>query len=440
MQTLSILSALLVARPGAALPAPDVAIVGARVEIGDGRVVENGTVVVRGDKILSVGTDPAPSGATVIDGKGLVVYPGFIDAYSTSGLKLPDALPNGPNPPDTLNTAPATMWHNNRKNIRADVSAAKSLDMKGPFKDQHAQGITSVLVSGGNGLLAGTSALIDLAEAPKVVVAEAASELVLPRGAARRPGEDVHGDMAGAQRPQQPTQPQGYSYPGTMFGFYALIRQTLADAKYHAAQDKPKTDPTYEGLKPLVTGRVPALFTATQARDVARAARIADEFGFKFIINGTYDTYRMIDLLKTRNVPVVLSVESPLEPRRTASTEPDSMPQRVVDDRYADYKERLLNAKALNDAGIVLAFKNTGTDGYLAGIRKMIANGLPREAALKAMTLNAATIYGAADRLGTVAPGKIANLVLMTGDFADEKSKVQSVLVEGTRFETEKAK
>ena len=83
---------------------------------GDGRVVENGTVVVHNDKILSVGTGGAPAGATVIDGKGLTVYPGFIDAYSTSGLKLPDALPNGPNPPDTLNTAPATMWKGNRKN------------------------------------------------------------------------------------------------------------------------------------------------------------------------------------------------------------------------------------------------------------------------------------------------------------------------------------
>ena len=433
MQPITLLLSTLLA--GGNLPAPDVAIVGARVEIGDGRVVENGTVVVRGDKILSVGTGAAPSGATVIDGKGLTVYPGFIDAYSNSGLKLPDPLPNGPNPPDTLNTAPATMWKGNRKNIRADVSAAKSLDMKGPFKEQHAQGITSVLVSGGNGSLAGTAALIDLADVAKVVNAEAASEFVLPRGGGGGGAHDDDEEMAGAQAPTT-----DYAYPGTPFGIFGLMRQTLADAKRYAGQDKPKADATYEGLRPLVTGRIPGLFTVGQAREVARAARISDEFGFNFIVNGAPDAYRMVDLLKARGAPVVLSLDLPSEPRRTVVDEPDATPLRVLEDRYETHKERLGNARVLNAAGVVIAFRGGGSDGYLAGVRKMIANGLPREAALKAMTLNAATIYGAADRLGTVAPGKTANLVLMTGDFADGKSKVQSVLVQGARFEMEKAK
>lgn len=436
MQPITLLLSTLLAAGGSP-QAPDLAIVGARVEIGDGRVVENGTIVVRGDRILSVGSGPAPSGATILDGKGLTVYPGFIDAYSTTGLKLPEAPPNGPNPPDTLNTAPASMWHGNRKNIRADVRAANSLDLKGPFTERYAQGVTSVLLSGGTGTLAGTAALVDLAATPKVVNSEAASEIQWRSGGGRGGGEDE--DMAGAQRPQPPAQPQGYAYPGTLFGIFGLMRQTLYDAKAYAATTPAKADPTYEGLKPLVTGRIPGLFTVTQSRDITRAAHLADEFGFRMIVNGATDAYRAIDVLKAHRAPVVLSLEASTEPRRTVSTEPDSTPQRVLDDRYATYQERLLNAKALNAAGIVIAFRG-GSDGYLTGVRRMIAAGLPREAALRAMTLDAATIYGAADRLGSIEPGKIANLVLMTGDFADAKSTVKTTLVEGTRFDTEKAK
>ena len=426
---------------GGTPPAPDVAIVGARIEIGDGRVVERGTIVVHGDKILSVGAGPAPAGATVVDGNGLTVYPGFIDAYSTSGLKLPEPIPSGKDVPDTVNTAPATMWHQNRKNIRADVRAADCLDLKGPFTERYAQGVTSVLLSGGNGSLAGTAALVDLADAPKVVNAEAAGEIVLRGGGGRGGGGADTADMAGGQgrRPQADDGAPTYAYPGTLFGIYGLMRQTLADAKGYAAQDKPKADPTYEGLKPLVTGQMPCLFTLTNARDIARAGHVADEFGLRMIVNGGTDGYRMIDVLKAHGASVVLSLDQAAEPRRTPSTEADSIPQRVLDDRYATYQERLGNAKALDAAGIVLAFRS-GSDGYLAGVRKMIANGLPRAAALRAMTVNPAAMFGAADRLGTIEAGKTANLVIMTGDFADAKSKVQSVLVEGARFETEKSK
>lgn len=437
MQTITLLLSTLLATGGARFE-PDFAIIGARIEIGDGRVVENGTIVVRGDKILTVGSGPAPSGATVIDGKGLTVYPGFIDAYSTSGLKLPEPLASGPNPPDTMNTAPATMWRENRKNIRADIRAADCLDLKGPFTDRYAQGVTTVLLSSGNGTLGGTAALVDLAASPRVVNAEAAGEISWRSGGFRG-GMHDDDDLAGGQRPPQTQQPQGYAYPGTLFGVFGLMRQTLYDAKWYAAQSTPKADPTYEGLKPLVTGKMPGLFTVTNARDIARAAHISDEFGFRMIVNGPTDAYRMIDVLKSRRAGVVLPLEPPTEPRRTMANDPDATPQRVLDDRYAAYKERLGNARTLDAAGVPVAFRG-GSEGYLEGVRKMIANGMPRAAALRAATISPATMFGVSDRLGTVEAGKTANLILMTGDFADAKSKVVIALVEGARFDMEKGK
>jgi imidazolonepropionase-like amidohydrolase len=433
MQTFSlILSTILAVGANAETQDATTAIVGARLEIGDGRVVENGTLVMRGDRIVSVGTEPAPQGAAVIDGKGLTVYPGFIDSYSTSDLKLPEPLASGKDLPDTLNTAPATMWHENRKNIRADLRAATLIDPAASFTDRTAQGITTVLFSGGSGSIAGTAALIDLTTKPTPVVAEAAEEFVF-RGGGRFGGMRAEEeDMAGAQRPQTPasTTPT-YAYPGTLFGIFALTRQTLWDARAYAAQEKPKADPTYEGLKPLVTGKMPAMFTLNTAREIARAGHLADEFGFGMVVNGAPDAYRMIDTLKAHRAPVILSLEVPDAPRRTPSSPDDAVPTRVLEDRYTQFQERMQNPRLLDAAGVTILFRK-GSDDYLTGVRKLVkASGLPRTAALKAMTINPARTFGASERLGTLEAGKTANLVIMTGDFLDEKAKVQTTVVEG---------
>ena len=437
MQPLTLILSLLVAGRSPALQGAETAIVGAKIETGDGRVVPNGTLVVRGDKIVLLGEGlAAPAGAKVVDGRGLVVYPGFFDAYSTSNLKLPEPLPSGALQPDTTNTAPATMWHENRKNIRADVSAEKALDTKASFADRTAQGITTVLFSGGSGSIAGTAALFDLSAEPKVVVPQAAEEFVF-RGGGRFGGMRDE-EMAGAQRPAAPTAPTGYAYPGTLFGITALTRQTLWDAKAYAQEAKPKADPTYEGLRPLVTGRMPALFTLNTAREIARAGHLADEFGFRMIVNGVPDAYRMIETLKAHDAPVIVSLEVPDAPRRTATTDEDAVPTRVLEDRYQQYKERMANAKRLDDAGVTILFKK-GSDDYLVGVRKLVAaSGLSRDAALRAMTVNPARAFGLSDGTGTLAVGKTANLVLMTGDFLDAKAKVQSTFVRGIATEPKK--
>src|SRR5476651_1031901 len=112
LQSLALLGLL---ASGAFAQTKDIAIVGAKIEIGDGKVIPVGTIVIHDGKITAVGENVmAPAGADTVDGKGLVIYPGFIDAYCTQGLKLPD-VPSSGTPPDTRNTAPATMWHNNHR-------------------------------------------------------------------------------------------------------------------------------------------------------------------------------------------------------------------------------------------------------------------------------------------------------------------------------------
>jgi hypothetical protein len=206
---------------GAHAQSKDLVISGARIEIGDGKVIASGTVVVHDGKIAAVGENvTAPEGAEVVDGRGMVLYPGFIDAYSTSGLNLPSA-PSSDRAPESRTTAPSSMWHGNRKGIRSDILCYKALQLRGTVKDDYNAGITTALLSPGSGPVAGISTIIDFtpagssagdkaAGAGTVIVPQAAAELSFRNGGGG-------GGFGG-----------GGSYPGTLFGRSILCRARRA--------------------------------------------------------------------------------------------------------------------------------------------------------------------------------------------------------------------
>ncbi len=403
--------------------ADDVAITGARIEIGNGSVIAAGTVVIHDGLFVAVGENVAPPpGAQIIDGKGLVVYPGFIDAYTTSGLKLPSA-PTSERAPDSRNTAPATMWHGNRKGIRSDILCAKALDLKSLVQSNYKAGVTTALLSPGSGPVAGISTIVDYTETGTVVTPQAAAELSFRNGGS------------------------GAGYPGTLFGVIALLRQTLADAQYYAAQEAPKKDDALENLRPLITGKLPALFSADSAREIVRATRVADEFSLRLLILGGREAYRDLDLLKSKNLPVLVTLDIGDDPTKPTSTpptpNPDGPPKAVLDERHDTWLDHSLNIKKLSDAGVPFAFTSVGLsagiDGYLKAIRTIIGTGVPRDVALKAVTSESALLLGISEKVGTIEPGKIANLAVFNGDFADAKSEVQFVLVEGKKVDIKKA-
>ena len=396
----------------------DVVIRNAHIDVGDGTVISVGSIVIHDGKISAVGDNlEVPADAQFIDGKGWYVYPGFIDAYSTQGLKLPDAPAPG-TPPDNRTTAPASMWHANKKGIRTDIIASKCLDLADRLKDSYGMGVTTALLTSGSGSIRGTAAVVDLTSSGNVLVPNAGEEIALKGG--------FGGGGAGG-------------YPGTLFGVTALVRQVLADAQTYSSSEPAKKDSGLDNLKPLVTGQVPALFVADTAREIVRASRIADEFNVKMIVSGGREAYRELELLKSKSIPVILSVDVSDAPSVKPETGADSTPTAVLEDRYQIWLEKSKNPKALVDAGIPIAFSvGSGFGDYLSGVRKLVAQGLPKEAALKAMTSGAATILGVSDKVGTIAAGKLANLVILNGDFIDSKSAVQTVFVEGKRIDVKK--
>ena len=403
----------------ASAQAGDFAISGATVFTGNGQRIENATVVVKNGKIDSVSSNAAPAGLTVIDAKGKTLYPGFIDAYSTRLTKTaPDPKVEGK--PDLNVTAPPYMWIGNRKGVFSDFGAADNLEFE---KDQSAweNGITTALLVPNKGCIRGTSAVVNL----------------LPSTEKSRVLDNAYGYGLSFRNGS------GEGYPSNILGVVALLRQVLADAKSLAEGSelaKPNEKPTWlkslQDLQPLVTGKKPGIFEVNMDREIDRSIQIGQEFGFPIIVAGGRDAYKMTATLKSKNIPVLYALDNLIEPSVEAdkATVPiaDQTPLEYKKERHDRWEEQMGGLVSLSKSGVRFAFSSGGTIGsYLENVRKFVKYGLGKDAALKAMSADAAEILGVKDQMGTIEVGKQANLVLMSGEFTEDTSKVERVWVTG---------
>ena len=419
MRTYLLAFASLLTTQAALAQSGDFAITGAKVVVGDGQVLEGMTVFVKNGKIEAVTNAIVASGPNVIDAKGKILYPGFIDAYSTRLTKTaPDAKVEGK--PDINFSAPPYMWIGNRKGIFSDFGAADNLDFE---KDSasYENGITTVLIAPSKGCVRGSCAVVNL----------------LPSTDKSRVLNNQYGYGLGFRNGG------GEGYPSNILGVLALMRQVLADAKSLAdgvELTKEKTKPTWmkslEDLKPLVTGIRPGIFEANLDREIERSLRFGTEFNFPVMIAGGRDAYKMTSQLMSSKSSVLYSVDTLIEP----SVEPDKATVPVADQTPVEYKkerhdrweEQMNGISTLSKSGVKFALSAGASPGaFLENVRGLIKFGLDKDAALRAMTSNAADILGLRDKLGTIEMGKQANLVLMSGDFADKASKVERVWITG---------
>jgi imidazolonepropionase-like amidohydrolase len=446
--------------------APSVfAIVGAKIEIGDGRIIEKGTVVLRDGLIAAVGADvKAPPDAEIIKGDGLVIYPGFVDAYSARGLKLPEAQADQDVKPDTDDTAPAFMREANRKGVRPELRAVDHLELTDPVLNSARRvGFTTAHLAPAGGIINGVTGVVNLSGLPKrnaVVKGDIALDCGWRAGGA--PG----GPGAGP--------PGGSGYPGSLMGVIAHFRQTMLDAQHfrltRTAFEKrggprPPADNTLTALLPVLDRAQPVLFDADTENQVHRAIKLADEFHLRLMVNGGAEAWKMTDTLKKRNIPVLLSLsfgpEPGARPQRPDTPRPDrddrpsepadpslredenrDVPPAALEERKGRWSERVACAGALHKAGIPFAFSTKGlrdVNEFLPNLRRAIKAGLPREAALQSLTLNAARILGLEKQLGTVEAGKIAALTIMNGDFAEERTRARYLFIDGVKFDLERA-
>ena len=243
-------------------------------------------------------------------------------------------------------------------------------------------------------------------------------------------------------------------YPRVLMGSIAHLRQAMLDADHLKELDafvqkhggpQPPFDPALRALQAAKSKKLAVWWEANSRDEIHRALDLAEEFGTSVVIVGGREAAKAADRLKAYKVPVVLRLNVPEEPRvptepeyrKKAAAERDE-PLRVLAHRKAKWKEQLATAAALAKEGIPFAFATDGVtrlEDVPANLRKVLGEGLKPDDALAALTTHAAAIAGVERRLGTLEPGKLGHVIVMTAPFNEERAKVRYVLIDGLKFE-----
>jgi Amidohydrolase family len=407
----------------------------ARIVRVSGPVIEHGTVVVRDGLIEAVGENiTPPADAWAIDCKGLTVYPGLIDALSTWGLTNSPSTPAGGggrggattgSAPFAITVTPPATPARGPEDRPSNTSYLKAADQLYPndraIETFRNGGFTTAVTFPRGNIFSGQGSVIDLAgqRSGEMVVADSVGQYVTLGGGGGRGGFR--------------------SYPGSLMGVMAYIRQIYLDAdhykvaksiyeKHPQGLPRPAYDRTLEGV--LASPRV--LIPAGRDVEFERMLAFTKELKVNAILYGGSEAWRAADLLKASGTPVLVGLKYP-----TKATDGD--PEMEEPLRVLEMREKSpTSAGALAKAGVKFAFYSDGLASPReidTAVRKAIDAGLDPMAAVRAMTLSAAEIYGVADRLGSIDKGKIANLVVTDGDLFAAQTKVKYVFVDGGKFE-----
>lgn len=383
------------------------AIVNARIVTVSGATIENGTVLIQDGKISAVGAGVSvPSGAERIDGKGLTVYPGMIDAGTALGLA---EIPLGANA--TMDVAETGDNNANAKAITGINPHSSHVNVT------RVNGITTVLSMPSGGTIAGQAAVINLwgaTQADMAVVPAFGLVINFPRVSTFGGFGQQQLDFNEAIR-QRDRRLEDLKKAFKDAENYAKVKEAYAADKNLPA---PKTDLRLDAMIPYVRGARPVIFTAERERDIRAIAKFVEENKVKGIIVGGQEAWKAADVLAKNNIAVIY-------------TNIYNLP--VRDDDAYDYLFE--TPSKLQKAGVKFAV-STGDAGaevrdlpYHAGLAS--AYGLPKEEALKAVTLYPAQILGVADKLGSIEVGKTANIVVTDGDLLEPRTNVRYLFING---------
>jgi imidazolonepropionase-like amidohydrolase len=393
------------------------AIVGGTVHPVSGPPIPGGTVVLEGDKITAVGRRvPIPAGAYVVRAKGLHVYPGLIDAGSSLGL-------------DEIAAVAATEDATESGTFEPDLRALTAVNAASEhFAITRADGITVALTrpSAGGGfrgpgtVIAGQGAVIALdgwTPEQMRLVSPASLHIAFPESSARgRSGRRaVSPDALQRQAQLQKEQVRKLRELFEAAGRYVAVRA--------AGGDRFVADPEMEALASYLGGKLPVVFAVSTERGIRDAVAFAGEMKLKAVIETGPEALKVADLLAQKKIPVIYRL--PMQNSIDSSAPPHE---------YDPYDSVFAAPGLLHRAGVKICFasndaavaKNLPSQ---AGITRGF--GLPEDAALEALTVDAATILGVADRVGSLQPGRLANVIVTDGDPLEITTHLHALFIAG---------
>ncbi len=403
---------------------PTYAIVNCKIIPVTGSPIEKGIIIIRDGLIESLGPQgkiSIPEDAEIIKAEGLFAYPGLIDAHTNLFLELPKEEPRRPG---TTRTAAAEP-RQKEKAQHPDLMALKLLKpKKTAVAGLHKIGITTVLVAPERGIYAGQSVLLN-------VNGDKAEPMVIKSPVA------LHVNFTTARG----------TYPSSLMGTMAFLRQSFLDTEHYSSHKyqftkssrglkRPEYNPFLEALSPYVVKKSPIFFNCANLEDIKRALRLIKEFKLNGFLTGVNEAWRVADLLiKNAKVPLLVSLN--FKPPMTSIyvNQGEELKKKAEEEIYP------ANAANLHKKRLTFALTSQGLkkpSDISKNVQKAIKAGLSKEEALKAMTIIPAKFLGVSSFLGSLEPGKIANIVLTSGEIFDEKTMVKRVFVDGISFEIKK--
>jgi imidazolonepropionase-like amidohydrolase len=377
------------------LNAQTIAIEGGTVYPVSGPRIENGTVLIKDGRILQVGTGvTVPADATVIDAKGKWVTPGLFHAWTDLGL-------------NEVGSVPQTSEDTKSGDINAAFNVAEGINPQSVFIPvARTDGVTTAVSGPEGGLVAGQALLLDLSgDRIEDLISQNPVAMVV----------DLSSESKGAGG-------------GSKAGVYQRLRQLFKDAdeyrkrtpdyKKNQMQELSAPAADLEALQPVLDGRIPLYTIANRQSDIESALRLANEYHLKLVIRGGTEAWKVAKPLAAANVPVVLNPLSDVP-------------------NFDGMAPRLDNATILREAGVPVVLIEPDRGNYRnlrfsAG--NAVRNGMKWDDALRAITLEPAKAMGVDGRYGSLEAGKVADVVVWSGDPLDFASAVEHTYIKGVEI------
>ncbi len=376
---------------------------GGTVVTGTGERLANTNVLIRNGRIEAMGASANASDAKVINAAGKFVYPGMIDTYTPIGL-----VEIGGFQTMTMRTEIG--------DFNPHIRAVAALNVESEFLGvTRMNGVTSVITAPAGGIISGQAALINTAgwTWEDLTVKQPAAMIINMPGSGGG-GRGGGGGGGGGRGAAAGAAPAGAS-PATEF---QVLMNAAERYNVQRSNGAAKIDLVLEAMRPLIRREVPAIIAASSEQQIRQAIELGDTYNIRVIIQGGAQAWRVRTLLAQKNVPVLLSsIQS-----SPGATSP--------------YDEIYAQPGLLNEAGVKFAFSTGGGSNSRhvpLHAALAVAYGLPLDAALKALTIWPAEIFGADKEIGSVAAGKMANLMVTTGDPLDLRTQITDIFIKGRR-------
>jgi imidazolonepropionase-like amidohydrolase len=372
--------------------------------------IENGCLLIKNGKIAAIRKEiEVPPEAKIIDASGKFVYPGFIDGFSHLGLIEISAIPSTVDVQELgkFNPELKVAWAINPHSVH--------------FATSRVNGTTTALIAPRGGLFPGLSALIKMNgwTFPEMVIKEVATSII--------------------NFPVVPTRTHRGRIPESEKEKEKAISKLMEELKKHLKEARrylelkeiaesnpeispPKTNLKYEALIPVLKGELPVIITVNKAKDIERAIKFVKEEKLKAIFRGCLQGFRVADKIKEANIPVII------DSLYTNPAEPED-----------GYDAPFRNVRELAEAGILFCFSSGRNPAIAKDLTyhaaRAVAFGLPYEEAIKGLTINPAKIFGVNDRIGSLEPGKDADLFICTGDPLDIRTEITNLFINGKEID-----